>query len=157
MKLFTRRSKDGSDQEMSFVEHLDVLRRHLFRSALAVAIGAIVMAIYNKFIVQRILMGPLNADFPTYGILCRLSQKWGLGNKLCMHEIHVTLQSNTVAGQFDIFFNVILIGGFILAFPYVFWQFWKFTKPALKPKELKNTRGVIFYVSLLFFLGVFFG
>jgi sec-independent protein translocase protein TatC len=39
----------------------------------------------------------------------------------------------------------------------VFWQFWKFTKPALKPKELKNTRGVIFYVSLLFFLGVFFG
>jgi sec-independent protein translocase protein TatC len=142
---------------MSFIEHLDVLRGHLFKCALAVAVGAIVMAVYNKFIVQRILMGPTHSDFFTYGFLCRLSQKWGLGNKLCMQEIHVTMQSNAVAGQFDVYFNIILIGGFILAFPYVFYQFWKFTKPALKPKELKNTRGVIFYVSLLFFLGVLFG
>ena len=157
MKLFKRRSKDGTTEEMSFIEHLDVLRGHLFKSALAVAIGAIVMAIYNKFIVQRILMGPTHGDFVTYNLLCRLSQKWGLGDKLCMQAIHVKMQSNTVAGQFNVYFNIILIGGFILAFPYVFWQFWKFTKPALKPKELKNTRGVIFYVSLLFFLGVFFG
>jgi len=157
MKLFKRRAKDGTTEEMSFIEHLDVLRGHLFKSALAVAIGAIVMAIYNKFIVQRILMGPTHGDFVTYNFLCRLSQKWGLGDKLCMQAIHVKMQSNTVAGQFNVYFNIILIGGFILAFPYVFWQFWKFTKPALKPKELKNTRGVIFYVSLLFFLGVFFG
>jgi sec-independent protein translocase protein TatC len=157
MKLFKRRSKDGTTEEMSFIEHLDVLRGHLFKSALAVAVGAIVMAIYNKFIVQRILMGPTHGDFVTYNLLCRLSQKWGLGDKLCMQAIHVKMQSNTVAGQFNVYFNIILIGGFILAFPYVFWQFWKFTKPALKPKELKNTRGVIFYVSLLFFLGVFFG
>jgi sec-independent protein translocase protein TatC len=142
---------------MSFIEHLDVLRGHLFKSALAVAIGAIVVAIYNKFIVQRILMGPTHADFWTYRTLCGLSQKWGLGNKLCMTEIHVKMQSNAVAGQFDTYFNIILIGGFILAFPYVFWQFWKFTKPALKEKELKNTRGVIFWVSMLFFLGVLFG
>ena len=157
MKLFQRRAKDGTAEEMSFIEHLDVLRGHLFKSALAVAIGAIVMAIYYKFIVQRILMGPTHSDFVTYGLLCRLGQKWGFGNKLCMQEIHVKMQSNAVSGQFDVYFNIILIGGFILAFPYVFWQFWKFTKPALKPKELKNTRGVIFYVSLLFFLGVFFG
>ena len=142
---------------MSFVEHLDVLRGHLFKSALAVAIGAIVMAIYNKFIVQHILMGPTHQDFWTYRTLCSLSQKWGFGNKLCMTEFHVRMQSNSVAGQFDVYFNIILIGGFILAFPYVFWQFWKFTKPALKPNELKNTRGVIFWVSLLFFLGVIFG
>ena len=157
MSLFKRRVRSGTAEEMSFIEHLDVLRGHLFKSALAVAVGAIVMAIYNKFIVQRILMGPTHPDFFTYGFLCRLSQKWGMGNKLCMQEIHVTMQSNAVAGQFDVYFNIILIGGFILAFPYVFYQFWKFTKPALKPKELKNTRGVIFYVSLLFFLGVLFG
>jgi sec-independent protein translocase protein TatC len=157
MALFKRRVRSGTAEEMSFIEHLDVLRSHLFKSALAVAIGAVVMAVYNKFIVQRILMGPTHSDFFTYGFLCHLSQKWGLGDKLCLQEIHVTMQSNAVAGQFDVYFNIILIGGFILAFPYVFYQFWKFTKPALKPKELKNTRGVIFYVSLLFFLGVLFG
>ncbi len=155
MKLFKR--KNGPNGEMSFIEHLDVLRGHLFKSAVAVAIGAVIVAIYNNFIFKKILMGPTHADFPTYGILCRLSQRLGLGGKLCMNQIGVKFQSNTVAGQFGVYFNVILIGGFILAFPYVFWQFWKFTKPALNQKELKNTKGVIFWVSLLFFSGVFFG
>jgi sec-independent protein translocase protein TatC len=157
MKIFKRRTKDGTKEEMSFIEHLDVLRGHLFKSALAVALGAIVIAVYNKFIVDRILMGPTNPDFPTYTWLCKLSQRLGLGSKLCMTQINVNMQSTEVAGQFNIYFNVILIGGFIIAFPYVFWQFWKFTKPALKPNELRNTRGVIFWVSLLFFLGVLFG
>jgi len=157
MKLFKRRTRDGDDQEMSFIEHLDVLRGHLFKSALAVAVGAIIMAVYNKFIVTRILMGPTHPDFWTYRTLCDVGHKWGLGDKLCMAEIHLRMQSNAVAGQFDTYFNIILIGGFIIAFPYVFWQFWKFTRPALKEKELQNTRGVIFWVSMLFFLGVLFG
>jgi len=157
MRLFKRKTKDGTTEEMSFIEHLDVLRGHLFKSAIAVAAGAIIMAVYNSFIVKKVLMGPTHGDFPTYGILCRLSKRLGMGSKLCMSQINVKMQSTAVAGQFDVYFNIILIGGFILAFPYVFWQFWKFTKPALKPKELKNTRGVIFWVSLLFFTGVFFG
>ena len=157
MKLFNRNAKGGSRAEMSFIEHLDELRGHLFKSAIAVVLGAIVMAVYNKFIVKKILMGPTHKDFPTYGYLCNLSQRLGLGNKLCMTQINVKMQSTNVAGQFDVFFNIILIGGFILAFPYVFYQFWKFAKPALTVKELKNTRGVIFWVSLLFFLGIFFG
>ena len=157
MKLFKRARKDGSLEEMSFIEHLDELRKHLFKSAIAVAIGAIVMAVYNNFIVKKVLMGPTHSEFPTYGYLCKISRRLGLGTKLCMTQINVRMQSTDVAGQFNIYFNIILIGGFILAFPYVFWQFWKFTKPALKPTELKNTRGVIFWVSLLFFLGVFFG
>jgi sec-independent protein translocase protein TatC len=159
MKLFTNKTagKDGSGGEMSFFEHLDELRKHLFRAAIAIAIGAIVVAIYNNFIVKRVLMGPTHGDFITYRYLCKISQRLGLGSKLCMNQINVKMQSNTVAGQFDIYFNVILIGGVIIAFPYIFWQFWKFTKPALTNKELKYTRGVIFWVSLLFFLGVFFG
>jgi sec-independent protein translocase protein TatC len=159
LRFFTRNAanKEGSAAEMSFFEHLDELRKHLFRSAIAIAIGAIVVAVYNSFIVKRILMGPTHGDFITYRYLCKISQKLGLGSKLCMTQIMVKMQSNTVTGQFNIYFNVILIGGVIIAFPYIFWQFWKFTKPALTGKELKYTRGVIFWVSLLFFLGVFFG
>lgn len=157
MAILKRRAKAGTTEEMSFIEHLDVLRGHLFRSAIAVVVGAILMAIFNKFIVQRILMGPTHSDFWTYRTLCELGHRWGMGDKLCMADIQLKMQSNVVSGQFDTYFNVILIGGFILAFPYVFWQFWRFTKPALKENELKNTRGVIFWVSLLFFLGVLFG
>lgn len=142
---------------MSFIEHLEALRGHLFKSAIAVVAGAIVVAIYNNFIFKKVLMGPAHPDFPTYSILCKLSQHLGLGSKLCMGDVSIKFQSNTVSGQFGVYFNVILLGGFILAFPYVFWQFWKFFKPALTPKELKNTRGVIFWVSFLFFTGVLFG
>jgi len=49
------------------------------------------------------------------------------------------------------------VGGFIAAFPYVFWELWSFVKPALSQKEIKRTRGIIFWVSILFFLGVAFG
>jgi sec-independent protein translocase protein TatC len=49
------------------------------------------------------------------------------------------------------------MGGFVLAFPYIFWEFWKFVRPALSDKERKKTRGVIFWVTLLFFIGVAFG
>jgi sec-independent protein translocase protein TatC len=143
--------------EMTFIEHLDALRAHLFRAAVATVIGAVVVAIYNNFIIQRILLGPTRPDFPTYTYLCKLSNYFGFGNKFCMKEIHLDLQSTTLTGQFDVYLDVIVIGGFILAFPYVLWQFWKFIKPALSKNELSNSRGVIFWVSFLFFIGISFG
>ncbi|MDE3235324.1 MAG: twin-arginine translocase subunit TatC [Bacteroidota bacterium] len=157
MSLFKKKSASDETADMSFVEHIDELRKHLFRSAIAVTIGAIVMAVYNSFIVKKVLMGPTHPDFITYEYLCKLGQALGMGNNLCLTKINVKMQSNVVAGQFSIYLNVILIGGFILAFPYVFWQFWKFVRPALKKNELRGTRGVIFWVSTLFFIGVLFG
>ncbi len=143
--------------EMTFVEHLDALRVHLLRCAIATAIGAVFMAIYNDFVVQRILLGPTRPDFPTYTYLCKLSNYFGFGNKFCMKEIHLEMQSNTITGQFDVYLDVIVIGGFVVAFPYILWQFWKFVKPALNNNELNNSKGVIFWVSLLFFVGIMFG
>src|SRR5690606_23194274 len=80
-----------------------------------------------------------------------------LGDALCMEGISLKLQSTQVTGQFSMFFTIVLVSGLIIAFPYVFYQFWNFIKPALTKKELNRTRGVIFWVSFLFFLGVGFG
>ena len=143
--------------EMTFIDHLDALRSHLFKSAIATAIGAIVIVVFNDYIFQKILLGPTRADFPTYTFLCKLSNQMGFGNKFCMKEIHLEMQSTTITGQFDVYLDVILVGGFIIAFPYVLWQFWKFIKPALNNNELNNSKGVIFWVSLLFFIGIMFG
>jgi sec-independent protein translocase protein TatC len=74
-----------------------------------------------------------------------------------MKGLGIKMQSTSVAGQFSTWFSVVLIGGIIVAFPYIFWEFWRFVRPALTKKELGNTRGVIFWVSLLFFTGVAFG
>jgi sec-independent protein translocase protein TatC len=156
LSLFNR-NKSDERPEMSFIDHLEVLRAHLFRSVVAIAIGAILAGIYNKFIIKNILLGPTHNDFPTYGLICRLGKSLNLGNALCMQGIQLKLQSTEVSGQFSMWFSVILISGLILAFPYVFYQFWRFIKPALTKKELGSTRGVIFWVSFLFFTGVLFG
>ncbi len=142
---------------MSFVDHLEALRAHLFRSVVAIAIGAVVAGIYNKFIIKNVLLGPTHNDFPTYGVICNLGKWLKLGDALCMGGIQLRLQSTEVSGQFSMWFTVVLVSGLILAFPYVFYQFWKFIRPALTKKELSRTRGVIFWVSFLFFTGVLFG
>ena len=155
-KLFGRK-KDDEKAEMSFIDHLEVLRGHLFRSALSIAVGAIIFIIYDDFIVKKVLMGPTHADFPTYKWLCKFGHAVGLGDKMCMKEIGLKMQSTSVSGQFSMYFTLIFVGGIIVAFPYIFWEFWRFIKPALTKKELSKTSGVIFWVSLLFFSGILFG
>jgi len=157
MKLFNRNFGGDAKAEMSFFQHLDVLRGHLFKSAVAVAVGAILVAVYKNIIVHKILMGPTYPDFATYTFLCHLGDRLHIGDKLCMSPVNIKMISTEVAGQFGVYFNIILIGGFVIAFPYVFWQFWKFIRPALTTKELSNSRGVIFWVSVLFFSGICFG
>ena len=142
---------------MSFIDHLEVLRGHLFRSVVAIAIGAIVAGIFNKFIIKQVLLGPTHDSFPTYGVICKIGKSLNLGNALCMEGIDLKMQSTIVSGQFSMWFTVILVSGLIIAFPYVFAQFWDFIKPAITKKELNRTRGVIFWVSFLFFTGVAFG
>jgi sec-independent protein translocase protein TatC len=156
LSLFNRKQGDERP-EMSFIDHLEVLRGHLFRSVVAIAIGAVLAGIYNKFIIKSILLGPTHDSFPTYSFICRLGKSLHLGDALCMQGIQLKLQSTEVSGQFSMWFSVILISGLILAFPYVFYQFWSFIKPALTKRELTSTRGVIFWVSFLFFTGVMFG
>jgi sec-independent protein translocase protein TatC len=44
-----------------------------------------------------------------------------------------------------------------LAFPYILWELWRFIKPALSKKEISYARGLVFFSSMLFFIGILFG
>src|SRR5262245_35375183 len=117
MALFNR--KLGSNRaEMSFIDHLEVLRGHLFRSVVAIVVGAIIVAVYNDFFIKKVLMGPTHGEFPTYAYMCRIGRSLHLGDALCMEDMVVKMQSTSVSGQFSMWFTVVLIGGVIIAFPY---------------------------------------
>lgn len=156
LDFFNKRVKDDK-AEMTFIDHLEELRWHLLRSVLAVVIGAIVVMIYANDIVDSILMAPTRADFISSRWLCSLGHNIGIGNTLCFPPVEAKFLENQMTGQFISYFTIGFVGGFIIAFPYIFWEFWRFVKPALSEKELKKTRGVIFWVTLLFFTGVLFG
>lgn len=151
------RGKEDVKSEMSFIDHLEVLRWHLVRSAIALVVAAILIFIYIDWIFDNIIFAPAREDFITYSALCGLGHKLHIGDSLCMPPVKITLLINTVSGSFTSAINICFMGGLIIAFPYLFWELWRFIKPALSPKELKYSRGSIGWVSLCFFTGAAFG
>ena len=145
------------NDEMSFLDHLEDLRWHLIRATLAIVIAATVAFLAKGFIFDILLFGPSKGDFWTYDILCRITNFVGVDGGFCFQELPFTIQSRTMGGQFAAHIWVSITAGFIIAFPYVIYEFWKFVAPAMKSNEKSTARGFIFISSTLFFLGVLFG
>ena len=135
---------------MSFLDHLEELRWRLMRSAVAVIIFAIVIWIYQKEIMENVFLIMVDPNFVTFKLLCEYLN-------VCIDKIPVNFQSMTLSGQFSYALMMSIMGGAVLAFPYIFYQLWSFVKPGLKFKERKMAKGIVFYVSILFFIGILFG
>ena len=142
---------------MSFIDHLEALRWHIIRSGLVWLGAAIFIFVHVDWVFDNIIFAPAQSDFITYSGLCRLGHFFNLGDALCMPPINIQLQGNTISGPFMAAMSISMVGGMILAFPYLFWELWRFIKPALSAKELTYSRGSIFWVSSCFFLGAMFG
>jgi sec-independent protein translocase protein TatC len=151
-----RKKKESSDGEMTFLQHLEELRWHIIRSLVAVVAGAIVAFVFKNIIFDHVILAPNNPDFITNRLLCRLAD---LVNApvLCINQNPVELISIKMSGQFTTHINISLVAGLIIAFPYVFWEFWSFFRPALYDKERKYARGAVTAASFLFLTGVLFG
>jgi sec-independent protein translocase protein TatC len=147
---------DDEPGEMSFLDHLEELRWHLIRSLTAVFVFAIAAFVSKGVIFGEIILGPSKPSFWTYRMLCNLSEILS-SDALCISELPFIIQSRQMTGQFSMHITSSFVIGLICAFPYAFWEIWRFVKPGLYDKERKAATGATFYVSLLFFMGVFFG
>ncbi len=144
-----QKSKADSDQ-MSFIEHLEELRWRLVRSAIAVILIGIVIWTFQEWIMNNVFMSMKKKDFFSFRVMCEYLDT-------CVEDIPVQLQSMTVSGQFGYALMMSFMGGLVIGFPFIFYQIWAFLKPGLKFGEKKMAKGIVFYVSLLFFLGISFG
>ncbi len=141
--------------EMSFWDHLDALRGHLFRSAIAI-VGFAILAFLNRALIfDDIILAPKEPDFITNRLLCQLG-KWLDVSSLCMDQYHIDIINLNLSGQFSTHMSTSFFAGFMLAFPYIIWEIWRFLRPALYEQEKKHSRGAVFAMSMLFFMGVFF-
>jgi len=158
-KFFTRLRKGEQAQqtEMSFVDHLEALRWHIMRSALVWLAAAITIFVFIDWIYDNIILAPSSEKFITYGALCKFGNWLGVGDSLCMPPVKIKFLVNEVNGTFTSAINIAMVGAVIIAFPYIFWELWRFVKPALSVKEKKYARGSILWVSLCFFTGAAFG
>ncbi len=142
--------------EMSFLEHLEELRWHIVRSAVAIVVFALVAFIFSRFIFDYVLLAPKHPEFFTNRMLCRLGQ-WAHAEVLCINSKPFLIQNIKMAGQFSSDIMVSLIIGVIVAFPYIVWEMWRFISPALYDKERQHAQGTVYAVSALFLLGAAFG
>lgn len=142
--------------EMSFLEHLEELRWHIIRSVLAIVFFAVLAFIFIQYIFDYILIAPQYPQFPTNHILCRLAAITH-SPSLCINSVPLKLVNINLFGQFSAAMSVAGITGFILASPFIVYEFWKFISPALHENERKNARGAVLSISGLFMLGVLFG
>jgi len=143
-------------EEMTFLEHLEEFRWHIIRALGSIVVFAILAWVYREWIYGTIILGPSKTDFWTYRMLCKLGNFVG-ADGLCVDAINFKLQNIEVGGQFRMALMTAGIVGLLFAFPYAFWEIWRFVKPGLKYTERKAARGAVFFVTVLFFTGVFFG
>lgn len=148
--------KNSPNAEMSFLDHLEALRWHLVRSAVAVVTLGITLFFMKNLVFDIIILGPKHTDFLTYRLMCRFSHFIGAGENLCINTIPFSLINTELAGQFTMHMWIALVGGLIIAFPYILWEIWRFIKPALNDKERNSTFGFVFFASILFLTGVLF-
>jgi len=155
----SKNKKENNEEaaQMSFLEHLEALRGHLIRAAIAVVVASVLLFCYREFIFDVILFAPKNPDFITYRALCKLSHLLNIGDALCLSNFNFELINTTLAGQFTMHMWVALVGGLVVSFPYIAWELWRFVKPALSLKELTYSRGLVFFTSGLFITGILFG
>ena len=144
------------EAEMSFFDHLEVLRWHLVRSSIAIVIFTGFAWSFYDFIFDKIIMGPKNPDFWTYRLMCRLGEKYNLGPDFCITSIPFNIMNTQMAGQFTLQLNSSLLIGIILGVPYLLYEVWRFVKPGLTDLEKKSATDFTFYATFLFAIGILF-
>ncbi len=142
---------------MTFLDHLEELRWTLVRSAIAIVICMVAAFIAKDFVFDHVVLAPKDPSFITYRYFCALGHSVGLGDTLCTTSLDFDLQNISMSGQFFTHLMVSLVAGFIVAFPYVLWELWRFVAPGLHPEERGSLRGVVAFATLLFMAGVAFG
>ncbi|TCO10622.1 sec-independent protein translocase protein TatC [Natronoflexus pectinivorans] len=140
---------------MSFLDHLEELRWHIIRSFASIFVFAILAFVFKNFVFDVVILGPSRPDFFTNQLLCRISEALNLP-VLCINQEQLKFQNIQMSGQFVMHIWVAFITGLVISFPYIFWEFWRFVRPALYENEVKHSRGAIFFASILFSLGILF-
>lgn len=145
----------SDEKEMSFWDHLTELRGTFVRSIVAIVILAIVAFLNKDFVFNEIILAVKESDFITNRLLCTLGQLLGI-DYFCVKDLSLVIININMSGQFMTHMYISFVAGFIVAAPYIIFEFWRFIKPALYDDEKKSSGSAVIVMSLLFISGVLF-
>jgi sec-independent protein translocase protein TatC len=147
----------AGESEMTFWDHLDELRKVLFRIAAFVGILSIIFFSYMKEIFDYVILAPTRNDFFLYQWFNQVSKKVPLFPDFCVGQFQVKVININLSSQFFIHMSTSFWFALICSFPFIIYQLFLFIKPALYPAERKNAGWAFLFGNFLFFVGVFIG
>lgn len=149
------KKKPNEEKVMTFWDHLDDLRKHIIRSLIAIVVLSVIAFMNREIIFDQIILAPSNTDFITNKAMCWIGQQLSM-ESLCVTPMKLDIININMSGQFMTHMYISAVAGFILAFPYILWEIWRFVRPAMKEKEQKYSRGGILISTFLFLIGILF-
>ena len=139
---------------MTFWEHLDELRKVLFRSAIVIValMAGIFMA--KDFVFNTVVFAPINSDFVLYRLIDKVLLMMGAP---ALPEFKLSLINIDLSAQFFIHISTTFYFALVLAVPFIIYQVWKFVSPALYDNEKRAAKAAFAFAGVLFLLGVLVG
>ena len=128
---------------MTFWDHLEDLRKSIFRMAAALVGVTVVLFFFKDFLFDDVILAPTEKTFWLYRLLGQ--------------DFSLSLVNIEVSAQFMIHMKVTFVCALILTFPYLVYELWNFVAPALYERERKAVRGAFTFAGLLFYIGLFVG
>ncbi|HAB89826.1 MAG TPA: twin-arginine translocase subunit TatC [Bacteroidetes bacterium] len=145
------------EKEMTFFDHLHVLRSHLFRMVVALCLCSIAVFAGGAAIFDYVVLAPTKSNFLTFRGLCYVINFFQGGGAECFSFDSLTLIATGVSDQFLLHFKASFYIGFSITFPYFIYEIWRFVSPGLYQKERRTAALAIGWSGLLFYVGVAFG
>lgn len=137
--LLDNEEPDGAT--MSLVDHLEELRQRIFKSLIAIVLGAIIAFIFRVQIMNFLTL-PLPKEAADV-----------LGPPGKSGRLVVT----GLAEGFTVFLKLSVAVGILAAIPVILYQIWAFVSPGLYPKEKKTALPFVFLGVILFLAGIALG
>lgn len=128
-----RKGKKSPD-EMTFLEHLEDLRKRIFYSLIAILVAVIPAWIFSKEVFE-ILARPVTHFLPE----------------------GVKMAYTSLTAPFMLYLKVSFLTALFATSPFVFLQLWYFVAPGLYQKEKKYVIPFVVFTSFFFLLGALFG
>jgi sec-independent protein translocase protein TatC len=123
-----------SPDEMTFLEHLEDLRKRLFNSVIALLVAVIPGWVFSPQIYE-VLARPVTQYLPE-------------GTKLAF---------TSLTAPFTLYMKVAFLAALFATSPFIFYQLWRFIAPGLYQKERKYVIPFVFFTTLFFLGGALFG
>lgn len=147
----------AEDKELTFWDHLDELRRVLFRVIGVWFVLGIGYFIAMPYLFDNVILAPCHNDFVFYGLLQYVGEVFGLTDDFFTQEFRVKLVNINLAAPFFIHMSTAFWMSVVTAMPYLFFEVWRFVSPALYPKERRGVRKALTVGTVMFFIGVLLG